>query len=103
MGTEQSFEYSDAFTTFATLEKLRDAQAGGIRVMWDEKQKDATWVRFFGVITSVSETHSVNGPRAPREFTADMTVEEICLINESGNLISELVPLGGVADARSFF
>ncbi len=103
MGTEQSFAYSDDFTTFATLEKLRDAQAEGVRVMWDEKQKDATWVRFFGVITSVSETHSVNGPRAPRDFTADMTVEEICLIDAGGVLISDIVPLGGVADARSFF
>ena len=103
MGTEQSFAWSDDFTTFSALEKLRDAQANGIRVMWDEKQKDATWVRFFGIITSVAETHSVNGPRAPRDFTANMTVEEICLINEGGNLISELVPLGGVADARSFF
>ena len=103
MGTEQSFAWSDNFTTFGTLEKLRDAQAEGTRVMWDEKQKDATWVRFFGVITSVSETHSVNGPRAPRDFTADMTVEEICLIDAGGVLISDIVPLGGVADARSFF
>ena len=103
MGTEQSFAWSDDFTTFSALEKLRDAQAEGTRVMWDEKQKDATWVRFFGVITSVSETHSVNGPRAPRDFTADLVVDEICLIDESGTLISDLVPLGGVADARSFF
>tara|TARA_R110000824_G_scaffold130724_1_gene292681 strand:- start:1136 stop:4150 length:3015 start_codon:yes stop_codon:yes gene_type:complete len=103
MGTEQSFAWSDNFTTFGTLEKLRDAQAEGTRVMWDEKQKDATWVRFFGVITSVSETHSVNGPRAPRDFTANLVVQEIGLIDEGGILISDIVPLGGVADARSFF
>ena len=103
MGTEQSFAWSDDFTTFSALEKLRDAQAEGTRVMWDEKQKDATWVRFFGVITSVSETHSVNGPRAPRDFTAELVVDEICLIDAGGTLISDLVPLGGVADARSFF
>ena len=103
MGTEESFSYSDDFTTFDTLEKIRDAQANAIRVMWDEKQKDGTWVRFFGVITSVAETHSVSGPRAPRNFNASLMVEEICLINQEGILISDLVPLGGVADASTFF
>jgi hypothetical protein len=31
-----------------------------------------------------------------------MVIEEICLIDKSGNLISEIEPLGGVADARKF-
>jgi hypothetical protein len=103
MGTEQSFSYSDEYTSFGILEKIRNAQASATRVMWDEKQKDGTWVRFFGVITSVSETHSVNGPRAPRDFNAELVVEEICLIDSAGELISGIVPLGGIADARTFF
>ena len=70
--------------------------------MWDERQKDGSWVRYFGIITSINETHSVRGRRANRKFTASMTVQEIALINIAGDLETDLVPLGGIADARSF-
>ena len=102
LGDEQSFQYSDDYTSFSLLEKLRDAQAEKIRVMWDEQQKDATYVRYFGFITGVAETHSVQGKRAPRNFNATLVVEEICMMNVSGELISDVMPLGGVADARHF-
>ena len=102
MGDEQSFSYSDDFTTFGALEKIRNVQANGTRVFWDEQQKDATWVRYFGFITGVSETHSVRGKRAPRNFNATLVVEEIVLMNSNGELTSEVTPLGGVADARNF-
>lgn len=68
----------------------------------DEQQKDATYVRYFGFITGVAETHSVQGKRAPRNFNATLVVEEICMMNVSGELISDVMPLGGVADARHF-
>ena len=102
MGTEQSFSYSDDFTTFGALEKIRSAEANGTRVMWDEQQKDATWVRYFGFITGVAETHSVRGKRAPRDFTATFAIEEIVLMNADGELISDVTPLGGVANARNY-
>ena len=102
MGTEQSFSYSDDFTTFGALEKIRSAEANGTRVMWDEQQKDATWVRYFGFITGVAETHSVKGKRAPRDFNATLVIEEIVLMNADGELISDVTPLGGVANARNY-
>ena len=70
--------------------------------MWDEQQKDATWVRYFGFITGVAETHSVKGKRAPRDFNATLVIEEIVLMNADGELISDVTPLGGVANARNY-
>ena len=102
MGDETSFSHSDKYTSYYTLRKLRKAQAEKIRVMWDEQQKDGTYVRFFGFITNVGETHKVGGKRATRPFTFDMVVEEICVIDTAGKLISDIEPLGGVPDARKF-
>ena len=102
MGNEQSFIYSNDFTSFATLEKMRNAQSTASRVMWDEQQKDSTWVRYFGFITSVNEKHSNKGKRAPRDFSATLVVEEIVLMNADGELTSDITPLGGVANARNY-
>lgn len=102
MGDEQSFSYSNDYTSFATLEKIRNAQSTASRVMWDEQQKDGTWVRYFGFITGVNETHSNQGKRAPRSFSATLTVEEIVLMNADGELTSDITPLGGVANARNY-
>jgi hypothetical protein len=102
MGDEQSFSWSADFSSFGALEKIRNAQAKGIRVFWDEQQKDATWVRYFGFISGVNETHSNKGKRAPRDFNATLIVEEIVLMNSAGELISDVTPLGGVSDARNF-
>ena len=102
MGDEQSFSWSADYSSFGALEKIRDAQAKGIRVFWDEQQKDATWVRYFGFISGVNETHSNKGKRAPRDFNATLIVEEIVLMNADGELISDVTPLGGVSDARNF-
>ena len=102
MGNEQSFSYSNDFTSFATLEKMRNAQSTASRVMWDEQQKDSTWVRYFGFITSVNEKHSNKGKRAPRDFSATLVVEEIVLMNADGELTSDITPLGGVANARNY-
>ena len=102
MGDEQSFSYSDNFTSYSALKKFRDIEANGIRVMWDEQQKDATWVRYFGYIISVQQTHSVQGKRASVNFSGNLVVEEICLLDTSGDLITDIIPLGGIADARNF-
>ena len=102
MGDETQFSFSDDYTSYYTLHKLRKAEAEGVRVMWDEQQKDGTFVRFFGFVTNVAETHSVAGKRAPRKYTFTMAVQEICIIDELGTLISDIEPLGGVRDARTF-
>jgi len=92
----------NTWPTYSILKKMRDAQNNNVRVMWDEKQKDGTWVRFFGFITSVQENNQIGGPRMSRTFTADMVVEEICLMDGSGKLISDVIPLGGVKDVKSY-
>ena len=102
MGDESSFSYSAEYTSYYTLRKLRRAQAYNTRVMWDEQQKDGTYVRYFGFITNVTEKHQVTGRRATRPYTFTMVVQEICLIDESGNLMSDIEPLGGIPDARQF-
>jgi hypothetical protein len=102
MGDEQQFSYSDDYTSYYTLYKLRKAEAQGVRVMWDEQQKDGTFVRFFGFVAGVTETHSIGGKRASKKFTFTMPVQEICIIDELGNLISDVEPLGGIKDARAF-
>lgn len=102
LGDEQSFSYSNDFTSFSVLQKIRNAQAQSIRIMWDEQQKDGTWVRYFGYFTGVSETHSIGGRRAPKSFTATLVVEEICMMDKNGDMTTEITPLGGVADARHF-
>jgi hypothetical protein len=90
------------WSTYSLLRKVREAQNRHVRVMWDEKQKDGTWVRFFGFIIQVQESNKIGGPRAPRGFTFNLTVEEICLMSAAGKLMSGVIPLGGVKDAKSY-
>ena len=54
MGDETDFSFSDNYTSYYTLQKLRRAQANRIRVMWDEQQKDGTYVRFLWVCRKCS-------------------------------------------------
>ena len=102
-GDESSFKYNLPYTSYGTLRKLRLMQSNMVRVMWDETQKDGTIIRFFGFIRNVSETHRQGGPRAPRNFTMQMVVEEICLLDKHGRLMTDTFPLGGIEDERSFF
>jgi len=102
MGDEQSFSANENYTTYGTLRLLRRIEAEGIRVMWDEQQKDSTYVRFFGYVSNVNETHQVTGKRASRPFTFSLMVEEICLLDASGNLMSDVEPLGGSPDDKGY-
>ena len=103
MGDEQQFKYSNPNSLYGDLYQLRNLQRDNVRTYWDETQKDGTFVRFFGIITAVNETHTNKGPMAPRDYTATMTVEEVLLINASGTLISDIESLGGIKDERDFF
>jgi hypothetical protein len=102
MGDETQFKYNEEFTSYGTLRLLKRMQSESIRVMWDEVQKDGTYVRFFGYVSDIAESHSNQGPRAPKPFSFNMIIEEICLINSTGYLMSGVIPLGGVKDATNF-
>ena len=83
------------------LHTMRRIQADSVRVYWDEPQKDGTYVRFWGIVNSLSETHPVGSPVGKVDYSFQMTVEEIALIDGNGLLMSDLIPLGGVIDERS--
>ena len=102
LGDEATFSFSEEYLSYNTLHKLRRMEAESVRMMWDEKQKDGTYVRFFGVIEGVSETHSNQGPKASKPFTFTMVVDSICLITAAGMLMSDITPLGGVSDGSTY-
>jgi hypothetical protein len=102
LGDEATFSFSEEYLSYNTLHKLRRIEAEAVRVMWDEKQKDGTYVRFFGYIEGVTETHSNQGPKASKPFSFTMIVEEICLLESTGVLMSDIIPLGGVADGNTY-
>jgi len=102
LGDESQFKFNAEFTSYGTLRLLKRIQAESIRVMWDEVQKDGTYVRFFGYVTTISQTHSVQGPRAPSPFAFNMVVEEICILDSGGTLMSDVIPLGGIKSAANF-
>jgi hypothetical protein len=81
---------------------VRKIQADGVRVYWDEPQKDGTYVRFWGVVTDVAETHPTGGPRVIITYTFNMVVEEIALIDANFKLMTDVFPLGSVEYDRSY-
>ena len=89
-------------TLYGHLHKLRTIQADSVRVYWDEVQKDGTFVRFWGIITDVAETASSGGPRRIVNYSFNMIVEEIALIEADGKLMTDIFPLGGAMDERDF-
>ena len=102
LGDDASFSFNEDYTSYGTLRLLRRMEAESVRVMWDEQQKDGTFVRFFGYVQSVSETHQVGGRRASRPFSFAMAIEEICLLDTNGDLMSDVEPLGGSPNARRY-
>tara|TARA_R110000751_G_scaffold55804_3_gene119606 strand:+ start:9282 stop:12452 length:3171 start_codon:yes stop_codon:yes gene_type:complete len=84
------------------LHQMRMLQAKTLRVYWDSQQKDGTWVRFFGVITSLQETTPRGGPKVPISFNFQMTVQEIALIGKDNELMTDLFPLGGIVTDKGY-
>ena len=100
---------STAFSTssagsslYGHLHKIRELQANDVRVYWDEKQKDGTFVRFWGIVQNISETHGTGGPRAILSYNFSMVVEEIALMDIDGDFMTDVFPIGGVVDARTY-
>jgi len=89
-------------TLYGHLHMVRKIQADGVRVYWDEPQKDGTYVRFWGVVTDVAETHPAGGPRVIITYTFNMVVEEIALIDANFKLMTDVFPLGSVEHDRSY-
>ena len=87
---------------YGHLHKVRELQSNDVRVYWDEKQKDGTFVRFWGIIKNVDETLGTGGPRAVLSYSFNMTVEEIALLDIDGDFMTGIFPIGGVLDARTY-
>ncbi len=89
-------------TLYGYLHKIRNLQADGVRVYWDEQQKDGTYIRFWGIITDVQDTRGASGPRSVVNYTFNMTVEEIALYDGNNKMMTDIYPLGGIEDVRTY-
>ena len=89
-------------TQYGMLHLIRRLQTDAVNVYWDEPQKDGTFVRLWGIITNLNETHGLGGSRASVKYTFNMSVEEIALIDKNGNLMTKPFPLGGIEDEKSY-
>ena len=67
-----------------------------------QPQKDGTFVRYWGVITQVDETHGTGGPRSTISYNFNIMLEDIALLDVNGNLMTDLFPLGGISDGRDY-
>ena len=105
LGDENSstaFDDHGPSTLYGHLHKLRNIQADGVDVYWDEPQKDGTFVRLWGKVTNVNETRAVGGPRAIKSYTFTLVVEKIALIKNTGILMTDIYPLGGIQNERDY-
>ena len=87
---------------YGHLHRVRDLQSNDVRVYWDEIQKDSTYVRFWGIIKNISETHGTGGSRAILSYNFSMTIEEIALMDIDGEFMTDVFPIGGVVDDRTY-
>ena len=53
-------------------------------------------------IKNISETHGTGGPRALLNYGFSMTIEEIALMDIDGDFMTDVFPIGGVVDARTY-
>jgi len=84
------------------LHNMRKLQAISKRVYWDEQQKDGTWVRYYGVITTLDESTAPGGPNQVVRFNFRMIVQEIALIDRNNELMTDLFPLGGILSDKGY-
>jgi len=104
LGDESSATVSSTAvdSLYGYLHKVRRLYEENVRVYWDHKQKDGTYVRLWGIITNVDESSGTGGPRRVVEYTFNMQIEEIALLDNSGTFMSDIFPLGGTRDERNF-
>jgi len=97
-----AFSLNGPGSTYGYLHKIRKLQANGKRVYWDEIQKDGTFVRFWGVISDIDESAEVGGPRRIVNYSFNLVVEEIALLENDGKLMTDIFPLGGVINDKTY-
>jgi hypothetical protein len=102
LGDETFDTFSADSSMYGQLRKIRKLHANTNRVYWDEPQKDGTFVRYWGVITKIDETHGTGGPRSVITYNFNVMLEDIALIDVNGNLMTDLFPLGGISDGRDY-
>ena len=103
LGDESSFDsYSTPDSMYGQLRKIRNIHASNVRVYWDETQKDGTYVRYWGMVTGVDESHGSGGPRSVVGYSFNVMVQEIALLDTSGKLMTDLFPLGGIESGRNY-
>ena len=98
----EKFDSHGPSSLYGHLHQVRNMQADSVRVYWDEQQKDGTYVRFWGIITDVTDTRGVSGPRSVVNYSFNMTVEEIALFDGNYDMITDVFPLGGIEDVRAY-
>ena len=87
---------------YGYLHTVRRLYEENVRVYWDHQQKDGTFVRLWGIITDVQETASAGGPSSVTAYDFNMAIEDIALLDNNGELMTNIFPLGGVLDERDF-
>mgnify|MGYP003133340010 CR=1 FL=1 len=97
-----SFTSASGSSLYGHLHMMRRLQAEAVDVYWDEPQKDGTFVRFFGLVTSISETHGGAGPRSIIRYSASMIIKGIALIDGHGIIRTDIHPIGGLIDERDY-
>tara|TARA_R100001594_G_scaffold149317_1_gene206747 strand:- start:649 stop:2883 length:2235 start_codon:yes stop_codon:yes gene_type:complete len=98
----EKFDSHGPTSLYGHLRTVRNLQAEAVRVYWDEQQKDGTYIRFWGIITDVADTRANMGPRSVVNYSFNMTVEEIALYDGNKNMITDIFPLGGIEDVRTY-
>ncbi len=105
LGDENSssaFDDHGASTLYGHLHTIRRIQADNVPIYWDEIQKDGTYVRLFGNVTDLTETRGTGGPRAIVNYSFNITIREIALIDGTGELMTDLFPIGGIQNERIY-
>jgi len=106
LGKEQSStafqDYGVGGSMYHYLHMLRKIQTENVSCYWDEPQKDGTFVRFWGKITTVNETFNVGGPQRVVDYNADFEIEKVAMLDINGELMTDIFPLGGIPDERSY-
>jgi hypothetical protein len=101
-GSATAFDDHGPSTLYGHLHTIRNIQAQDCRVYWDEPQKDGTFVRLFGVVQNLNETSEVGGPRRVVKYTFTLGIESIALLDVNGKLMTDIFPLGGIADEKTY-
>ena len=101
-GSATAFDAHGPSTLYGHLHSIRNIQAHNCRVYWDEPQKDGTFVRLFGVVQNLNETSETGGSRRVVKYTFTLGIESIALLDANGKLMTDVFPLGGIADEKTY-